>query len=242
MNTKTLTAMCLVSLLTTGLAEGVSADQSNQTSREGLPGRRVDGGTRRGNCVLGTKRLTALIPESNLGLTVAGYPTFFFYMPQTATPKPVEFVLQDENDNQLYQTTFTTTGDSGIINLQLPDSATLPPLKTGKKYHWYFSVLCNPQNRADDVVVEGWTQKVALNPVLARKLEKASLEERAALYISENHWHEALVTLAELRRDRPDDSAIAEQWAKLLQSVGLDAIAQEPLFKNQNSTQPVATR
>lgn len=117
---------------------------------------------------------------------------------------------------------------------KLPSFAGLPPLEIDQNYHWYFSMLCNPVNRAEDVFVEGWIQRVETNSVLV-KLKKSSLEERANLYASAGLWHEALMTLTELRRDHPDDLAIAANWTKLLQSVGLDTIAQEPLVEDQIS-------
>lgn len=235
--TRVLTGVFLASLLTLscGFSEQVLAQK---LSREGFPGRRIGGGSR-GGCPFATKRLTALVPENNLGLTVAPHPTFFFYIPQTPTPQMVEFVLLDDNDRQVYKTTFMTTGASEIIHLSLPASKALPPLAIGKNYHWYFSMLCNPANRAEDVFVEGWIKRVEPNPVLALKLEKASSQERAALYASAGFWHEALVALAKARRDRPNDSAIAANWTKLLQFVGLDTIAQEPLFEYQSSRQPL---
>lgn len=240
MKTKIFTAICLASVLTFsyGFPEQVLAQQ---TSREGFPGRRVGGGTR-GDCPLGAKRLTAMVPENNLMSTVAAYPTFFFYIPETPTPQAVEFVLLDENDRQVYETKFMSTGTPGIIHLSLPDAAGLPPLAIGKNYHWYFSMLCDPANRAEDVFVEGWIQRVELNSVLARKLEQASLQERADLYISADLWHEALMTLALARSDRPYDSAIAANWTKLLQFVGLGIIAQEPLIEYQSSRKLTADR
>lgn len=233
--TRTFTAI-LISLLTLScIPEQVLAQKA---SREGLPGRRIGGGTR-GECPLATKRLTALVPENNLGLTVAAYPTFFFYIPQSLTPKAVEFVLLDDSDRQVYETTFMTTGASGIINLSLPSFAALPPLEIGKNYHWYFSMICNPVNRAEDVFVEGWIQRVEPDPVLAFKLEKASSVERANLYASDGLWHEALMTLTELSRDRPNNSEIAANWTQLLQNVGLETIAQEPLVEYQISRHPL---
>lgn len=236
---KPLTALCLASLLALswgfpqrGLAE------KDGSSREGLPGRRVGGGTR-GSCPATEKQLTALIPQNNLGLTAAAYPTFFFYVPKTPAPKTVEFVLRDEKDSQVYEKTLTVSGASGILSLSLP-AGELPPLEIGKNYQWYFSILCDPKNRAEDVSVDGWIQRVEPNPVLAAKLEKAPPDERAALYASADLWHDALVTLAQLRRERPDDSAIAELWTKLLQSVGLDTIVREPLLEYSSSNQPAA--
>lgn len=223
-------AICLTSLLTLSLGslpELVLAGETN-TARQGLPGRRVGGGTR-GDCNFGEKTLTALIPKNNLGLTVADNPKLFFYVPQTSDSQVVEFVLRDEADRQVYETTFKTTGTSGIISVSLPESAPLKALKSGKKYHWYFSIICNAQDRASDVSIDGWIQKVEPSPSLASELEKVAPLERAALYAAADLWHEALTTLAQLRHSRPHDSTIAAKWEQLLQSAGLDNIAQESL-------------
>lgn len=224
-------AICLTSVLTLslgGFLEPVLAGDVNR-ARLGLPGRRVGGGTR-GECNFGEKTLTALIPKNNLGLTVAGHPKFFFYIPETSDSQAVEFVLRDETDRQVYEKTFKTTGTSGVISLSLPESAQLKPLEIGKKYHWYLSVICNAQNRAQDISVDGWIQRVEPNRTLASKLEKVAPRERAALYAASDLWHEALTTLAQMRHSRPNDSTIAAEWAQLLQSVGLDNIAQEPVY------------
>lgn len=244
MNARTFTAIGLASLLalSCGCPKQVLADDSsNNSSREGFPGRRLGGGTR-GECLSTkekNKRLTALVPANNLGVTVAGYPTLFFYVPTTSTPTTLEFVLQDEDESEIYEKTFTTPGTGGIIKVSLPASATLPPLAVGKKYRWVFSMVC-PTSRADDVVVDGGLERVTPEVSLAARLEKASPQERVALYASADLWNEALVTLAELRRTSGDDAAITAKWTKLLQSVGLDSIVREPVLPEQILQEPVS--
>lgn len=233
--TRTFTAILTSLLILSCIPEQVLAQKA---SREGLPGRRVGGGTR-GECPIEAKRLTALVPETNLGLTVADYPTFFFYVPESPIPTTVEFVLLDDSDRQVYETSFMTTGTGGVIDLSLPPNAGLPPLTTGKNYHWYFSVVCNPVNRAEDIFVEGWVQRVELDPILAIKLDKASMQERVNLYAAAGLWHEAITTLTNLRRDRPNDPTMITKWTQLLQSVELDTIAQEPLFNYQTAKHPL---
>lgn len=228
---RTFTAILTTLLILSCIPQQVLAQKA---SREGLPGRRVGGGTR-GECPIEAKRLTALVPENNLGLTVADYPTFFFYVPKSPMPTTVEFVLLDDSDRQVYETSFMTLGTEGVINLSLPPNAGLPPLTIGKNYHWYFSVVCNPVNRAEDIFVEGWVQRVELDPILAIKLDKASMQERVNLYAAAGLWHEAITTLTNLRRDRPNDPTIIANWIQLLQSVELDTIAQEPLFNYQTA-------
>lgn len=233
--TRTFTAILTTLLILSCIPQQVLAQKA---SREGLPGRRVGGGTR-GECPIEAKRLTALVPENNLGLTVADYPTFFFYVPESPIPKTVEFVLLDDGDRQVYETSFMTAGTGGVINLSLPVNAGLPPLTIGKNYHWYFSVVCNPVNRAEDIFVEGWVQRVELDPILAIKLDKASMQERVNLYAAAGLWHEAITTLTNLRRDRPNDPTMIANWIQLLQSVELDTIAQEPLFNYGTAKQPL---
>lgn len=205
------------------------AQQSN-TVKVGLPGRRVGGGTR-GNCNFGEKKLTALVPKNNLALTVVANPQLFFYIPPKTDLQVVEFVLLDESERQVYEKTFKTTGTSGIISLILPNSA---QLEMGKKYHWYLSVICNAQDRADDVSVDGWIQRVKLNPTLASKLAKVAPSQRAAVYAQADLWQEALTTLVEIRYSRPYDRSIAAQWTWLLQSVGLENLSQEPVVAISN--------
>ncbi|BAY12009.1 hypothetical protein NIES2098_51950 [Calothrix sp. NIES-2098] len=235
MNTKALAAICLTSLLTFSYTFSQQVTATEPGSREGLPGRRVGGGTR-GECSSSAGQLMALVPESNLALTQQAYPNILFYLPQISQPTTIEFVLQDDSRQSVYEKTFTKNGsetknDSGeIINLKLLDSASLPPLVTGKTYRWYLSIICDPENRANDIVVHGWIKRVAIDSNLAKKVEQASLGERANLYAKAGLWQDALATVAELLSAKPHDSKLAASWTELLKSEKLNAIAQEPPF------------
>lgn len=234
-NLKPLIAFCLTSVLafSWGLAQQSVAEE---TPREGLPGRRVGGGTR-GGCTLGGNSLIALVPETNLALTTTAYPTLFFYVPEMKESKMAEFVLLDENEELVYESSFELAGQPGIVSFSLPNSEGLSPLEVGKNYQWYFSIVCNPNDRAEDIAVDGWLQRVNSEPDLAFRLQNATLFDQASLYISENLWADALVTLAEARWQRPNDVMVAQEWKKLLQLIGLDTIAREPLL---NYPQPVS--
>ncbi|NET35466.1 MAG: DUF928 domain-containing protein [Cyanothece sp. SIO1E1] len=227
---KTLIFFCLTALFnvfyfssSSGLVE---AKESSDTSTQGLPGRRVGGGTR-GGCAARDKQLTALIPDNYLGTTVAAHPTLFFYLPQITAAQTVEFIIRDQNDHTVYETTFVTSGDSGIISLSLPDSATMQPLQVNKNYHWYFSIVCNPLNRAEDIVVEGWIRRIEMEPALANQLAHASPLDQVKLYLEAGIWHEALISLTELQRSQSENAAVLSAWSEALQLVGLDKLAQE---------------
>lgn len=201
----------------------------------GTPGRSRGGASRSGQCPNVSKPLTALVPatkvmttsESVWGLTDAERPTFWFYVPYSLTPElPVEFVLQDDDGNYVYQSSFTASQkQSGIVKLRLPSTAA--PLKVGKMYKWYFLIDCDADAPP---LVEGWVERRAMNPTLMSRLNEATPRQRVALYAANGFWHDALTTLAELRTANPGE-ATSYDWVSLLHSVGLDAIAQEPIVQ-----------
>jgi hypothetical protein len=192
------------------------------------------------------KRLTALVPivqqissgkdlDSSTatttsgvvwGLTTTSHPSFWFYVPYSVTPgRSVEFVLQDETGKEFYQTALTSSEAApGVMGFQLPPTA--PSLEVGKRYHWFFTVNCD---QAEPVLVEGWIGRAALNPSLKRQLQQATPQQSIALYKRSGIWQEALTTLAQLRRQNPDDAKLKAEWTNLLQSIGLEAIAPEPV-------------
>jgi len=182
----------------------------------------------RGPCSPGEKSITALIPTTNLGLTTAEYPTFFFYIPQTPATA-MEFVLIDEeNQRQIYQTTLTISGNPGILSLSLPTSEDVPPLEMEKEYHWYASLICDPQQRSGDIYVDGWIKRVAPDSILMSKLQNTSLTEQITIYQESGLWYDTLKVLTEAHRMYPNNSTLVAKWTALLKSVGLDEIAYEP--------------
>jgi hypothetical protein len=195
------------------------------------PGPTDRGGTR-SSFVQQEKPLTALIPKTQLGLTVAKYPTFFIYVPQ-ASEQTAVFTLLDEDNKIVYETQVTLPSQAGVVSFSLPDTGTLAPLKVGKPYHWYFSTVYDFDNRSKDHLVQGWIQRVEPSSDLARKLELADSKNRPAIYAAAGIWHETLASLAQLRRSTPNDATLAQQWEELLKSdaVRLNTIAKEPLLE-----------
>jgi hypothetical protein len=173
------------------------------------------------------KELTALVPvyqspngELVLGLTTTSHPTFWFYVPYVTTAS-TEFVLQNEVGQTVYKSSVSLSRTPGVVKLSLPSTASL--LKIGERYHWYFNIFCNPQQ--PPVFVDGWIKRVEPKPTLKSQLEKATLKQRIALYATNGIWYESLTASAELRRLNPKQI----DWTNLLQSVGLNDIASEPI-------------
>ncbi|NJO78790.1 MAG: DUF928 domain-containing protein [Cyanobacteria bacterium RM1_2_2] len=199
----------------------------------GLPGRREGGGTR-GGCATQQPALTALIPKTNLGLTLQDYPTFFWYVPPN-TAAAAEFVLLDESNAQIYTAMMPVTNQAGLVQVNLPADDSVPPLEPDKLYHWYFSLICDPLDRSADQFTDGWVQKTQPSAEVAQQLETASEPAKFAIYSEAGIWYDALATLATLRQQQPTNAALAQQWQTLLESVGLTAIADQPFATAQAS-------
>lgn len=209
----------------------------------------VGGGTR-GSCSKKNQQnqmpLTGLIPirnklnwrtrvPANQTLTVAANPTFFVYVPET-TAKSAEFLLSDEQDNEVYQTTLrlptvlssdvpsSSVSTPGIVKLSLPANISL---ETGKNYRWVFALNCIAPDGdlSGNLYVEGWIQRTELSPDLKTKIEQATPLEQAKLYATARIWPETLVLASELRSSKPDE------WEELLKSVGLSQITQAPFLE-----------
>lgn len=172
--------------------------------------------------------ITALIPVKNEALTVAKHPTFLVYMPPTSARK-VFFSLQDENKNNLYQKILPITGDSGIISIKLPTDA--PELERGKNYKWYFQVMCGNSLRPDSPGIEAQIRRVEPHSAWSSNLDNVVSLEQAVLYGKNGIWYDTVATLADLRKNQPENTAYTTNWQQVLKSVGLEAIATEPLLQ-----------
>jgi hypothetical protein len=212
----------------------------------GAPGGRQKGAGSHSLCELSYQQteiapLIALIPKIPVnagaqsktyvwGRTTAAHPTFWFYV---AYPQDtyVEFVLQDEEGNDLYQTVFPIEGTPGVISLTFLEEEAA--LTKGESYHWYFNIMCDPEDSPDDFV-EGWVERVELNPVANSQLESAQSLERVSIYAANGIWYDTLTSLDRLQQIEPKNQAVATVWTDLLQQVNLDEISQEPIVRRYN--------
>jgi len=196
------------------------------------PVTRVSRKTRGASCTSGNQPIIALAPLEDPQITTFSYPTLFFYVPQTNAQ--LELVLQDENQEVINKTTFKTPAKPGIVSV-IPANST-PELKVGKTYRWFFSVVCDRSQRSRDLVVQGSILRLAPDKKLLRDLASSDIRERANIYALSGSFTDALTSLAQLRRQRPNDADLKTDWEDLLRSVNLGGIADAPLIeccKNQ---------
>jgi hypothetical protein len=189
---------------------------------------RSRGGSVRGRCAapeLADTRLTALIPDTNLGLTIADYPTFWFYVPygRTDTVSTAEFMLLDANRNPvLVQPISVNLPETpGIVSFQLPASAS--PLDIDQEYNWYFSIICSERNPSRNPGVSGWVRRIAEPPELVFQLRSLPAEQRYVAYAEHEIWYEVVTELSQHRDRYPND------WIDTLRLMSLESVAQRPI-------------
>jgi Domain of Unknown Function (DUF928) len=204
----------------------------------GEPRGRRKGGGSRGPCKQ-YENLTALVPITKTGTkdlvwgqSASPNPTFWFFVPDKLTPQlPVEFVIQDEADNYVYQTKFNPLETPvGIVSLAIKPTV---PLETGKSYRWTFSVYCDPDKPSASVYVRGSITQIAINPTLKKQLEAAKTPlEKAVIFAENGIWHDALTILGEqIQNSNSEDPEIALAWNEILKQVNLDNAVSTYIFQ-----------
>jgi len=228
-------ALAIGGLLTlTSFAEQSHANESKDAERQGLPGRRISGGSRSINtaCLATPSQpVVAIMPKSNVGMTLSERPTLWFSLPAINTDRSLEFGLYDSAGELVYQETFQATGEAGLSSLSLP--TTFRPLSAEENYQWYLSVVCNPDSRSEDLVVTGWIRRMQADRALQAQLADATAQERLSIYETSNLWFDTLATLAEIRDQAQPNSPLAQpveqqintEWLSLLESIDLAQVA-----------------
>lgn len=201
-----------------GLVQVASASENSGTLSE-FPGRRVGGGSR-GECV-SSDALVSLSPENHLIETTSATPTLYFTMPTFEDPMLLEFVLKNKDGDIIVDKLFETGTSGGLQGLDLSNH--ISPLDIGEEYEWYVSVLCNPSNRAQDLVVHGWMRHVALVNE-APTSANLSVEQQIESYQAQGLWHDAITLLVQSQNQGMNHVDTTPLWANLLEEEGLQQL------------------
>lgn len=173
------------------------------------------------------KSVTPVLPRNNIGLTLTEHPTVFVYIPQT-TARKAFFSIQDEENNHVYQTGIELPSQPGVMQLKLPPSA--PGLKANKNYKWSLVMICTADLEPDSPFVSGWIRRVEYKTNIRNNNKTITLDSVSKL-AETGIWYDTLATLAQLRMNQPNNQLFFTSWQDLLDSVGLDTIANEPLVQ-----------
>jgi hypothetical protein len=188
--------------------------------------------------------LTAIVPLSGVGETIAAEPTVFWYMPVTffdfdrgGFSPAMDFSLTDASKQTVLSVQYPLAkpangivGSPGIMSFSVAHSQ---PVKFGEEYHWGVGLTCDSTStdRSLDLYVTGGFKRVKPDPALAQDLLQATPYERVAIYAKAGLWYETVESLLKLRREHPEDKDLAEAWKTLLKSVMLDEISSAPINK-----------
>jgi hypothetical protein len=208
----------------------------------GRPGGRRRGGGSRGGCAA-EPPLTAItyartvselgieIAEETAGtLTTQAQPTLWFYLP-TALSESIAttFTIKNSDNELLYASPLSgTTESSGIVGVPVPIN-----FEVGQAYHWFLAVACGEVEfsaEGEELVVDGWIERRAIDPQLDDAIEQAAARDRTALYANAGFLQDAISELATLRLNNPDDEALAQAWADFLVALDLSDLTTVPLL------------
>jgi hypothetical protein len=195
-------------------------------SGTGRPGQQTAGESR-GSCTNTNESLKAVIPVSHSGETVAEYPSFWVYLPDSAQkPSHVEFILQNENREDIWRlrdrvpfgAQIKPDSLPGYQNFTLPQ--TEPPLKIGQWYRWYVKVYCNSQVTSSQYV-QGWVKRVPLTSQLYLELQQHK-QQPHIIYGKHGIWYDAVNQLLSLYQRQPSNLALEQDWQNLIKAKGVN--------------------
>lgn len=218
-----------------GVLSLVNTAQISQA--QGLPGRRVPGGTRgetEQKCFPDTPRyFVALLPSDNRSLTTAAQPTIFWYHSPTAaaTAELRVGAIDAQGSRQPgnpYRVEFTPNPQGGIQHFTLPTGdSRLPPLAVGDTYQWQLTLHCDPADQERRLTIRGQIQRVAETPPAPSPMLMVQQAAQAG------RWFDAFETLLSASCPEPRNSAVSTGWSTLLTQLGLSEIAASPQIQCQ---------
>lgn len=183
--------------------------------------RLVGGGTRGRNS--GTPMLAVLAPE-HTGLTTVKQPTLYWYISEPSG-HPLEFTLVDEKSvKPLLETQLDSPKKAGIQVLRLGDFGI--NLTPGTEYQWSIALVLDPEIRSHDILTFGTIKRINLPSSLSKKLPNTDMESLPHLYGEYGLWYETVASLSELIKMHPENSALRQSRAALLDQVALPVVAE----------------
>ena len=201
---------------------GVRGDVTFEAPGSAAPRDSASGGVRGDE----SATLTALLPPTQHGQTQSARPTFYVYVPPTASTE-IFFSIQDESGHPLYHTVLDISGEGGTLGVKLPESA--PELEVGTNYLWAFAPIePNGILRPDNFSVVGWVQRIEVSVFPENTSNPVEL---ATAYGASGLWYDTLEVLANAQLEHPGDETFSNEWKALLEQVGLESVATQGIVK-----------
>ena len=189
----------------------------------------------RDDCPTVETAITALVPKTNWGNTLAERPTLWFYVPyQQGT---LTLILKDEAEPVILASlNYPVEEGRGIMGFPLPE--TVPSLEINRAYRWQVYFSCDPDIEPRFTGVQGVVERVVTDSKFQRSLASVStVAEKVNLYARQGLWHETIAEIIATRQEQPENPELNELWLNLLADpdVALEDFSSEPLVECCNS-------
>jgi len=190
----------------------------------GAPSNRAGGGTR--GVIFDRPVLSVLVPE-HTGLTIHAQPTLYWYVSRPIN-RPISVkITSDSMSSPLLDTAILPPIPAGILALPLAQYDT--HLVTGVHYQWGLELAIDPAQPSPPLWSSGAIEREAPSPEFLAKLNQAVPSDLPALYAKKGLWYDALDSLSAFIQVAPDDLALRQHRASLLEQVGLHEAAAQDL-------------
>ncbi len=217
------------------------------------PGNREAGGQRSDTCVdtADTTGLVALVPDTHISLTTAASPNLLAYVPPNNAQRAELRILKEATGEAVFigqvalpeNTTPEATAhasyryQAAIANIPLAAQPVV--LEPGESYIWALMLVCNSDNRAEDIVVDVVIRRAdedylsTLSHDVTEQLiniEMATDEVKLITYSSAGIWQDLVSELAVLMQQQPE--RYKPTWSELLTNQGMAAIVNAPIYES----------
>ncbi|NEO82925.1 MAG: DUF928 domain-containing protein [Spirulina sp. SIO3F2] len=201
------------------------------------PDNTTDGGSR-GDSQL-PDDLQLLVPPTVMPLTLSEKPTFFAYIPHLPA-QAVKFTLYRHDADQLvdeqliHEVQIPMPERAGIVRFTLPDDQRIA-LEPNQLYHWYVSLVLDPQDASGNIVAESWVKRLSAEDPVVLGLNQSPSPD----YAQAGLWYEALAQQVQTHQFIVDPSQSPascmqgdnlDDWSRFLQSVELCNVVAAPLL------------
>jgi hypothetical protein len=215
------------------------------------PGNRTSGGIRSDTCAdtADTSGLMALVPDTNVGLTTKSNPDLFAYVPPNNAERAELRIFSESTGEEVYAGTVSLPANASGADyankaavVSMPLSSGAVSLQPGENYLWALMLVCNGENRAEDIVVQAVVQQIgddyisSLPEDVSKSLSTvnySSDDEKLATYSSAGLWQDLLAELAPLAD--ADPAVYGSVWIDLLTNQGMGSVAEMPVYTSSLS-------
>jgi Domain of Unknown Function (DUF928) len=194
---------------------------------------RSKGTASRGDCLKSDNGLPLIaLSPTHLVATMTERPTLWFYIPYALTAESsVAFSIRKNDDlntkPQSFDVRIPNGTTPGVIHVQTPIS-----LELRQSYRWTLAVSCQngSSEEPDQADVHGFIKRIEPSVQLTAQLRRQfNPRQQAVIYAEQGLWFDGLNRFAELRRSRPQDPQLRNDWQRMLKQAGVEEVSDMPL-------------